>query len=418
MPVCRRGVVSLSAGRPKPFPLAMFSTLPLAPPDAILGLTEAFKKDPHPEKINLGVGVYEDENGVTPVLECVKQAEQRLLAEESSKNYLGIAGLAEYDRAVLELLFGRGSEILAAGRAAAVQTPGGTGALRVAADFIARHFSTARIWFSKPTWANHPQVFAAAGLPCEYYPYLDAAGTGLDFPAMLGGLSKIQPGDVVCLHACCHNPTGIDPTPDQWRQIAATLAERKALPLVDFAYQGFGDGIAEDAQGLLQISAACPEALIASSFSKNFGLYGERVGALTVTAADAQACEAALSQLKTCVRSNYSNPPKHGAAIVASVLGDAELRALWERELTAMRERIRRLRGLLVERLAAKGVKRDFSFIARQKGMFSFSGLTQMQVDELRSRHSIYIVGGGRINIAGIRQSNIDRLCEKIAAVL
>jgi aspartate/tyrosine/aromatic aminotransferase len=396
----------------------MFSTLTLAPPDSILGLTEAFKKDPNPEKINLGVGVYEDEQGHTPVLECVKRAELRLLQEESSKNYLGIAGLAEYDRAVLELLFGRDGAPIASGRAAAVQTPGGTGALRVAADFLSKHFPTARIWFSKPTWANHPQVFAAAGVPCEYYPYLNAAGTGLDFEGMLAGLSTIQSGDVVCLHACCHNPTGIDPTLDQWRRIAAVLADRKLLPLVDFAYQGFGDGLEEDAAGLREICARCPEALICSSFSKNFGLYGERVGALTITAADAAACDAALSQVKICVRSNYSNPPKHGAAIVGLILGDAELRGLWERELAAMRERIRSVREMLVERLAAKGVKGDYSFITRQRGMFSFSRLTQMQVDELRNRHSIYIVGGGRINVAGIRQSNIDRLCEKVADVL
>lgn len=397
----------------------MFETLDVAPPDSILGLSEAFRQDPNPHKINLSVGVYKDAQGNTPILASVKEAEQRILARETHKSYLAIEGLAEYDRFVGDLLFGRDHEIVQAKRATTLQTPGGTGALRVAADLLKRKFPKARVWHSRPTWANHPSVFQAADRPLDTYAYIDAAQTGLDFPAMLEGLRKIPVGDVVLLHACCHNPTGIDPTLEQWRQIAAVIAERNLLPLVDFAYQGFGDGLEADAAGLRELSRPGRELLVCSSFSKNFGLYCERVGALTIVAASQPAAEAALSHARVCVRVNYSNPPQHGAAIVATVLGDPGLRSQWEREVDGMRARIHAMRTRFVETMKGKTSKRDFSFIARQRGMFSYSGLTPMQVDELRTKHAIYVVTqGGRINVAGMTDGNMPRLCDSIAAVL
>jgi aspartate/tyrosine/aromatic aminotransferase len=397
----------------------MFDSLPLAPPDSILGLTEAFKQDPNPRKINLSVGVYKDEQGNTPILTCVKEAERRLLAGEKNKGYLPIEGHAEYAARVQELLFGSGHEVLTSKRAVTAQTPGGTGSLRVAADFLKKHFPAAKVWQSKPTWANHPAIFAAAGQKVETYPYVDATGRGLDFAAMLAGLAQIPAGDIVLLHACCHNPTGIDPTPDQWRQIAQVVHERGLLPLVDFAYQGFGDGLTEDAAGLRALAQPGKELLVCSSYSKNFGLYGERVGALTVVAANADAAQRALSQVRISIRTNYSNPPTHGAAIVAAVLSDAALRQQWEQELAAMRDRIHKMRRLFVETMKRKAPKQDFSFLISQKGMFSFSGLSNLQVDELRSKHAVYVVGnGGRINVAGMTEGNMDALCSAIAAVL
>jgi aspartate aminotransferase len=397
----------------------MFDSLPLAPPDAILGLMEAFKHDPNPRKINLSGGVYNDEHGTTPILACVKEAERRLLAAEKSKGYLSIEGHPEYAARVQELLFGSSHEVLTAKRAVTTQTPGGTGSLRVAADFLKKHFPRSKVWLSKPTWANHGAIFQAAGQQVESYAYIDAAGRGLDFAAMLAALQQIPAGDVVLLHACCHNPTGLDPTPDQWRQIAAMVHERGLLPLVDFAYQGFGDGLVEDAVGLHELTQPGRELLVCSSFSKNFGLYGERVGALTLVAASRDAAQRALSQVRISVRTNYSNPPTHGAAIVATVLGDADLRRQWEQELAAMRDRIHQMRRLFVETMRKKAPRHDFSFLERQKGMFSFSGLTNMQVDELRTRHGVYVVGnGGRINVAGMTGENMEALCEAIAAVL
>ena len=397
----------------------MFETLLAAPPDPILGLGEAFKKDPNPAKINLSVGVYKDEQGNTPILPSVKEAEQRLLTREKSKGYLSIEGLADYGARVQELLFAAGHEILSTGRAVTAQTPGGTGSLRVAGDFLKKHFPAAKVWCSKPTWANHPAIFSAAGQQVESYAYIDAAGQGLDFEALLASLAKIPAGDVVLLHACCHNPTGIDPTPTQWRKISEVVAERKLLPLVDFAYQGFGEGLAEDAGGLRELAQRNPEFLVCSSFSKNFGLYSERVGALTLVAATADAAQRALSQVRIAVRVNYSNPPQHGGAIVAAVLGDADLRRQWENEVAAMRQRIHQMRELFVSTMKTIAPQKDFSFIARQRGMFSFSGLTNMQVDELRQKHAIYVVGnGGRINIAGMTKDNLPRLCQAIAAVL
>ena len=394
----------------------MFESLTMAPPDAILGLAEAFRADTHPEKINLTVGVYKDNRGATPVLTCVKEAERRILESELTKGYLGIDGLAEFAAAARDLCLP--AELSSTNRAVTVQTPGGTGGLRVAADFLSTKLPGRSIWCSQPTWANHAGVFRAGGLDVKSYTYLDAAGTRLDFAGMRSALQTIPVGDVVCLHACCHNPTGVDPSPDQWRQIAEIIAERKLLPLVDFAYQGFGDGLNEDAVGLHSLTQHVEELLICSSFSKNFGLYSERVGALTAVANSVEAAGVTLSHLKASVRANYSNPPRHGGAIVATVLTDAELRGQWESELADMRTRINRMRSRFVEVMSGKAPNHDFSFIANQRGMFSFSGLTPVQVDQLRSEYSIYIVGSGRINVAGMTDANLERLCDAIASVL
>lgn len=397
----------------------MFETLEMAPPDSILGLTEAFKKDTNPNKINLSVGVYKNASGATPIPRCVKEAERRLLEQEQTKGYLGIDGLPEFGRVARELLFTSDHEALASGRAVSLQTPGGTGALRVAADFLKQKFPRASVWLSKPTWANHPKVFEAADRHVETYAYIDTSCTTLDFEALLQSLDKIPAGDVVLLHGCCHNPTGIDPTPEQWRQIAEVVHRRKLLPLIDFAYQGFGQGIEEDAVGLRTIIQPGTEAIVCSSFSKNFGLYSERVGALTLVAGSSDAAQAALSHAKVAVRTNYSNPPQHGGAIVATVLADPELRTMWEKELAEMRTRIHAMRTVFVESMKQKAPQHDFSFIANQCGMFSFSGLTPVQVDELKSKHSVYVVtSGGRINVAGMTEPNMERLCTAIASVL
>lgn len=393
-----------------------FSVIQTAPPDAILGLTEAFKADPNPNKMNLSVGVYKDESGQTPVLKSVKAAEQKILETESTKGYLSIDGLPEYRDDVRNLVFG---PAVAAERVAVLQTPGGTGALRVAADFMRTQLPEARIWIPSPTWANHPAIFAAAGLPAESYRYLGDDRTSLDLDGMLGSLQdNAKPGDAILLHGCCHNPTGIDPSTEDWKQIASVIAEKNLLPLVDFAYQGFGDGIEQDAFGLRTILQHVEEAIVCTSFSKNFGLYSERVGAISLVAANGEQRDASLSQLKRVVRTNYSNPPRHGGSIVATILADAELTALWKEELEAMRLRITRLREQFVETMKTTGEGYDFSFLLRQKGMFSFSGLSPLQVDELKSKHGIYIVGSGRINVAGMVETKMESFCQAVASVL
>lgn len=396
----------------------MFETIELAPPDPILGITEAFKKDPREGKINLSVGVYKDASGATPVLASVKEAETQLLKDENTKGYKPIDGDPVYGRSVRELLFGSDSDLVTSGRAATCHTPGGTGALRLAADFLKSKAAVGKIWMSDPTWANHPAIFSAAGFRVEKYDYYDPTSHGLGFDKLLGALGQVERGDAVLLHACCHNPSGVDPTLEQWQRIAAVLKERGALPVVDFAYQGFGEGLEEDAAGLRVLVAHMDELLICSSFSKNFGLYNERTGALTVTAGTQAACQAALSQLKVCARVNYSNPPAHGGAIVATILGNASLRAQWERELTEMRTRILSMRRAFVDGLEAAGAKQDFSFITNQKGMFSFSGLSKDQVERLRAEYGIYIVGSGRLNVAGMTESNMKALCAAVVAVL
>ncbi|MDF1553796.1 MAG: aspartate/tyrosine/aromatic aminotransferase [Deferrisomatales bacterium] len=396
----------------------MFESLTLAPADPILGLTELFQQEPNPRKVNLGVGVYKNAAGGTPVLAAVQEAERRLLDQSTSKTYLPIAGHPQFGAHIQTLLFGAGHRVVRSNRARTAHTPGGTGALRVTADFLHRHSPASKLWLSDPTWENHRAVFAGAGVETALYPYYDAATRSLDFSGMLAALGAASPGDAVLLHACCHNPTGIDPEPEQWEQLAALLAERSLLPLLDFAYQGFGHGLEEDAAGLRTVVRHCPELIVCSSYSKNFGLYNERVGAMTLVAASAEAAERAFSNVKPVIRTNYSNPPAHGAAVVSLILDDPDLRQRWEGELTAMRTRIRAMREQFVAGLARHGVNRDFSFITRQNGMFSFSGLGRGQVQALRDRFGIYIVGSGRINVAGMTEGNMDYLCEAIAAVL
>jgi len=396
----------------------MFATIEPAPPDPILGLTEAFAADPTPGKINLGVGVYKDAAGKTPLLDCVREAERRMAAAASPKSYLPIEGDLAYDRAVQELVFGKTGPLAGSDRMRTCQTPGGTGGLRVAADYLHTCHPTATVWLSDPTWANHPAIFEAAGVPTATYAYFNPHTNSLDFDAMLAALREIPEQDVVLLHGCCHNPSGADPTPAQWKQIAGVLAERSLLPLIDFAYQGFGDGLDEDAVGVRLIAEHCDELLVCSSFSKNFGLYNERVGALTLVAGSASAAEAVLSQIRVAVRRNYSNPPAHGAQVVRTILADAGLTKQWHDELTAMRNRINDMRKLFVETLAQTAPGRDFSFIVNQKGMFSFSGLNKEQVARLKKEHAIYIVGSGRLNVAGMTPANMPKLCQALAAVL
>ena len=391
----------------------MLESLPVAPPDSILGLADAFNADPRTEKVNLTVGVYKDEQGQTPILASVKKAESRLVQDERSKGYLGIDGLGDFLRPVTELVFGSDFDHR---RIAAVQSPGGTGGLRLAAEMFGTHYRGTRIWISQPTWPNHPSIFTASGLEAKTYPYLDAAKTGLDIDALLKCLNtETRKGDLVCLHACCHNPTGIDPTPEQWELIAASAAKQGWIPFIDFAYQGFGDGIEEDARSVRTLLKHIPEAVVVSSFSKNFGLYSERVGASFVVTHDEQNAVAALSQLKQTVRANYSNPPRHGGAIVATILNDLALREQWVTEVTEMRSRIHEMRLKFVEGMRQTGVERDFSFLLNQKGMFSYTGLNAMQADWLKKEKGIYIVGTGRINVAGLTQRNLKDVCQAIA---
>ncbi|MEQ9459591.1 MAG: amino acid aminotransferase [Phycisphaeraceae bacterium] len=398
----------------------MFEHVEAAPPDLILGLTDAFKADPNPAKINLGVGVYQDASGQTPVLASVKAAEKSLLDTEKTKSYLPIDGSPSFAAAVKGLLFPAESPIHTDRRAATLHTPGGTGALRIAGEYLRTVHPGSRLWLSDPTWPNHGPIFDAAGLEQVIYPYYDAEHQRLDLDAMTSALAKARPGDAILLHGCCHNPTGVDPTLEHWKVIADLVAERGALPLFDFAYQGFGDGLDEDNAGLLAVAERCPEMLICSSYSKNFGLYNERVGALTAVAQNSESARAVLSQLKVIVRRMYSNPPGHGAAIVSTVLGDPGLEAQWNRELSAMGERINKMRELLSRGLEERGTQLAASgngFLTTQKGMFSFSGLSKEHVQRLRAEHAIYMVGSGRINVAGITEQNVDRLCDAIAAV-
>ncbi|TXY44872.1 amino acid aminotransferase [Vibrio mimicus] len=396
----------------------MFEKVVAAPADPILGLTEEFKKDPRTDKINLGVGIYKNEAGETPVLATVKKAEAALLESEKTKSYLTIEGTAEYGLAVQKLLFGENSNIVTQKLAKTAQAPGGTGALRVAGEFIKRQLGDVKVWISNPTWANHHGVFNAAGLETTQYAYYDAEAKDKNFAAMLADLEQAAKGDVVLLHGCCHNPTGIDPTEQEWEVLAKLVADKGLLPLFDFAYQGFATGVEEDAAGLRTFSKYNSEILVASSFSKNFGLYNERVGAFTLVASSAATAETAFSQVKAIIRSIYSNPPAHGAAVVTYILNNPALRAEWEAEVAEMRERIQEMRVLFVNTLKEVGVDADFSFIERQNGMFSFSGLSKEQVARLKSELGIYIVGSGRISVAGMTKSNMLPLCKGIAAVM
>ncbi len=396
----------------------MFEKVPAAPADPILGLTEEFKSDSRVTKINLGVGIYKNEEGQTPVLATVKKAEAALLESEKTKSYLTIEGTAEYGAAVQKLLFGSESKIVTEKRAKTAQAPGGTGALRVAGEFIKRELNAGKIWISNPTWANHVGVFTAAGVETAQYNYYNAETHDKDFAAMLTSLEAAQAGDVVLLHGCCHNPTGIDPTATEWEQLAKLCADKALLPLFDFAYQGFSKGVEEDAAGLRIFAQHCDEILVASSFSKNFGLYNERVGAFTLVAKDSDIAATAFSQVKKIIRSIYSNPPAHGAAVVTYILNNEALRNEWEQEVTEMRDRIQEMRTLFVQTLKDEGVTQDFSFIEAQNGMFSFSGLSKEQVNRLKDEFAIYIVGSGRISVAGMTKNNMGPLCKGIAAVL
>jgi len=396
----------------------MFETIDAAPPDAILGLTAAFREDDRPEKINLSVGVYQDETGNTPLLACVRSAERQLADEAASKSYLPISGNAEYGEVVRQLAFGAEHDVVQNKRVAFAQTPGGTGALRVAGDFLRANLPKASLWLSEPTWPNHPNIFAAAGVPLKSYPYFDKASNGLAFEAILDSIGKIPAGDVILLHGCCHNPTGIDPTVVQWNKIGDAVYDRGLTPLLDFAYQGFSDGIEQDATGLRALARPGAELLVCSSFSKNFGLYQERVGALSVVCPQADTATVVQSQLNQVIRANYSNPPAHGAAVVNRILRDDALRATWEEEVATMRDRINGMRKQLVAVLGEHGVPGDYSFIMQQRGMFSFSGLTKQQVDVLREEHAIYVVGSGRINVAGLTPANVGRVAAAISKVV
>ena len=396
----------------------IFTQVELAPADPILGLTDEFKADTRTNKVNLGVGIYKNEAGLTPILESVKLAEQRLLKTEESKNYLGIEGVQAYNSAVQALLFGDDHQVVKNKRALTAQAPGGTGSLRVAAEFLVRNTEAKTIWVSNPTWANHKNIFQSASLTIKEYRYYKAETHDKDFDAMVEDLSSAKSGDLVLLHGCCHNPTGIDLTESQWHTVADICLKQELVPLFDFAYQGFGDGVDEDANGLRILANAVPELLIANSFSKNFGLYNERIGAVTIVAENEADVKKAFSQVKSTIRGNYSNPPAHGALIVSTILADTELKTLWEVELKEMRERIAKMRTLFVETLKQEGVTQDFSFISRQNGMFSFSGLSKEQVAKLKDEHAVYIVGSGRISVAGMTKNNMPVICKAIASVL
>ncbi|PPU73624.1 aromatic amino acid transaminase [Xanthomonas sp. NCPPB 1638] len=397
--------------------MSFFANVEQVPGDPILGLTEAYNTDSRPNKVNLGVGIYYDENGRIPLLRAVHRIEQQLAQEAKPRGYLPIDGLAAYDKATQELLFGAESALVASGRVATSQTVGGSGALRVGADLLKKLLPTATIAISNPSWENHRAVFGAAGFEVVDYTYFDAASHGLNFDGMLADLAKLEPGTVVLLHACCHNPTGADLTREQWKQVAGLLKERNLFPFVDIAYQGFDKGIEADAYAVRLLAAEGIDSyVVASSYSKSFSLYGERVGALSVVSATAAEAKAVQSQVKRIIRTIYSSPSTHGAALVAAVLTSPELRDVWEQELTEMRERIHALRAGLVEKLATLGAP-EFEFIQRQAGMFSYSGLTRTQVDRLRDEFAIYAVGTGRICVAALSQRNLDYVAQAIATV-
>lgn len=398
--------------------MTLFSNVELAPRDPILGITEQFAADPSPHKVNLGVGMYYDEHGRLPLLKCVAAAEQAMVEAPSARGYLPIDGMADYDRAAQRLAFGESSPAVTERRIATVQGLGGTGALKVAADFLKRLRPQARVLISDPSWENHRALFTQAGFEVATYPYYDPASHGVRFEAMLATLNAAVAGTVVVLHACCHNPTGCDLTVEQWRQVVASARVHGWIPLLDMAYQGFGHGLDEDAAAVRLFVDGGLACLVATSFSKNFSLYGERVGALSVVCAEAQEAQRVLSQLKVMIRSNYSNPPTHGAKAVAAVLADPALRRLWHEELAQMRDRIHAMRERLIAKLREAGVQQDMSFIAKQQGMFSYSGLSVEQMRRLRSEFSVYGVDSGRICVAALNEHNLEHVAQAIARVL
>ncbi len=390
----------------------------MAPRDPILGITEAFNADPSPKRVNLGVGVYYDDDGKVPLLECVRRAERQLADNAPPRSYLPIDGLPEYDRQVQALVFGADSTAAAEKRIVTVQALGGTGGLKIGADFLRRVDPQAQVWISDPSWENHRALFENAGFSVQSYPYYDAASHGIDFAGMLSTLARLPAGAIVVLHACCHNPTGVDLTAEQWTQVIDTVKSRGLVPFLDTAYQGFADGLDKDAAAVRRFAQAGVPLFVSNSFSKSFSLYGERVGALSVVAASSDEAARVLSQLKRLVRTNYSNPPTHGGKIVAAVLADPQLRSLWERELGQMRERIHSMRLQFVERISARAPRADFSFVARQRGMFSYSGLSQAAVKRLREEFSVYAVDSGRICVAALNSKNLDYVADAVARVI
>ena len=401
-----------------PPPTSLLSAVELAPKDPILGITESFVADRNPKKINLGVGVYIDDTGKIPLLDCVKSAEREMTDKASPRGYLPIDGIADYDRAVQALVLGADSEAIKTGRAVTVQALGGTGGLKIGADFLRRFAPGAQVWISDPSWENHRALFEGAGFKVNVYPYYDAKSHGLDFDAMMATLGQLPAGSIAVLHACCHNPTGADPTPAQWTKMIEIVRARGIVPFLDTAYQGFADGIEADGAVVRSFAATPGPLLISNSFSKSFSLYGERVGALTVVAADQDEVARVLSQLKRTIRVNYSNPPTHGGQIVATVLNSPELRALWEAELATMRDRIKLMRATLVERLHECIPGSDFRFVLRQRGMFSYSGLTKEQVLRMRDEFAIYALDTGRICVAALNSRNVDDVAKAIAVVV
>ena len=398
--------------------MSLFSAVEMAPRDPILGLNEQFNADTNPRKVNLGVGVYFDDNGKLPLLQCVQAAEKTLMATPTARGYLPIDGIAAYDSAVKGLVFGADSEPVKAGRVATVQAIGGTGGLKIGADFLKRLSPNATVLISDPSWENHRALFTNAGFTVDTYAYYDAEQRGVNFAAMLASLKAAAPGTIVLLHACCHNPTGYDITPAQWAQVIAVVREGGLTPFLDMAYQGFGYGIQEDGAVIDQFVAAGMNFFVSTSFSKSFSLYGERVGGLSVLCSDKEEASRVLSQLKIVIRTNYSNPPTHGGAVVAAVLNNPELRALWEKELGEMRVRIKAMRQKLVDGLKAAGVQQDMSFITSQIGMFSYSGLSKDQMVRLRTEFGIYGTDTGRMCVAALNSQNIDYVCQSIAKVV
>jgi len=396
----------------------LLATLEMAPKDPILGVTEAFNADTHPKKVNLGVGVYCDDNGKVPILESVRRAEQKMAETLMPRSYLPIDGLQTYDRAVQALLFGADSEAVRSGRIVTVQTLGGTGGLKVGGDFLRRISPDAQLFISDPSWENHRAIFEYAGHTVNTYPYYDAPTHGVNFDAMLGALGKLPAGSITVLHACCHNPTGVDLTPPQWEKVIEAVNARGLVPFLDIAYQGFAEGIDADAAVVRRFTEACPVVFVSSSFSKSLSLYGERVGALSIVTESAEEAARTLSQLKRVIRSNYSNPPTHGGQAVTMVLTTPELRTIWEKELGQMRERIKTMRRQFVDKIRAIRSDFDFSFVVDQRGMFSYSGLNKDQVRRLREEYSIYAIDSGRICVAALNSRNIDYVTSAIAKVL
>ncbi|QAU35139.1 amino acid aminotransferase [Janthinobacterium sp. 17J80-10] len=401
-----------------PLSASLFGAIEMAPRDPILGITEAFNADKNPGKTNLGVGVYYDDNGKVPLLECVKKAEAQLMEKLAPRTYLPIEGLAAYDKAVQELVFGADSAVIQEKRAVTAQAIGGTGALKLGADFLKRFSPDSQVWISDPSWENHRALFESAGFVVNNYPYYDAATRGVNFDGMLAALKAMPAGAIVLLHACCHNPTGADLTEDQWTQVIDVVTQRGLIPFLDMAYQGFGDGIDADGEVVRRFADAGGPLFVSNSFSKSFSLYGERVGALSIVAASAEEAARVMSQLKRVVRTNYSNPPTHGGQVVATVLSSPELRKLWEEELAGMRVRIKEMREELVKKLKAKAPAQDFDFVIKQRGMFSYSGLTKDQVGRLREEFAIYAVDTGRICVAALNSRNIDNVVDAIGKVL